>query len=43
MIVADIANDNPDVGGLQVVDDMGYFNRIDLDWNRDEYCSDRRR
>ena len=40
MIVADITDDDPDVGGLQVVNDMGHFDRIDLDWNRDEYCSD---
>ena len=27
------------VEGLRIVDNMEYFHRIDLDWDRDEYCS----
>ena len=28
------------IEGLQVVNKMGYFDRIDLKWDRDSYCSD---
>ena len=28
-----------EVEGLRIVNNMGYFDRIDLDWLRDEYCS----
>ena len=39
VIKVDEPSDDPDVGGLQVVDDATYFKRIDLAWNRDSYCS----